>query len=479
MPDMINTPQKYISAAALRQELGLTLSHARIDTLLAAYRAEQRVPTAIELRTLDALLYDPIMKPSVSPLLSFQTEDAETAAIFGDLIEKSKDIRGKAPLPTPASALCVASETLAHEGISPPPPKGALGEQLVLISAEDYATLPYYGLRPLESMPLDGTPWRMVKVVNDDPCLMLPSANGDLCSLLLSPEDADGQEHLLHFFSRKDIQKLIHYMRAVSRGTYLEVLLSRANGYDIDLSALPGLTDLCPAEAVPKLPSGYLIFTDQTSTRLLMEQARQSELIMAAFARVNNTFKLTFSTHGVTDFSFPTPQLRNLVQPRSIQVRTANQSASAQQALPIRHGRIGNDTIAYCSFPLLPTLTSAEVLSAFQKTMDTLLSQSGDLKTAYAALGLGEHADTSPCGLWSAVLGVHRGLCEQNIPSLLPTFTHANKGELTLCLIAQTLPTYHADICSSSQSAPTAQEQTEQSDASHSVKLPAQEAKNP
>ena len=85
--------------SAIRTQLGLKLSLLRLDALLSVFRAEKREPSEQELRTLDALLYDSIMTPSASSLTSFQTEDTDTAAIFSDLIAKSKDIRGKTPLP--------------------------------------------------------------------------------------------------------------------------------------------------------------------------------------------------------------------------------------------------------------------------------------------------------------------------------------------------------------------------------------------
>lgn len=471
------TPPKP-TASDLRERFGLKLSPLRIDALLAAYRAEKREPSEQELRTLDALLYGAVCSPSASSLTSFQTEDADTAAIFADLIEKSKDIRGKAPLPTPATALRVAPDTLARKGIVPPSPRGATGERLLMISHKEYPLLPLYGLRPVESLSLGDT-WRIVRAVSAEPWLVFPAANGELCSLILPPEGEDAYERMLAFFSRKEIQTPIRFLCAVHRETYLKTLLSRANGYDVDLSALPGLADLSPAEAAERLPFGYLVCADQASTRYLMEQAQASGLTMAAFARVNESFALSFSTHGTVEFSFPTAALRNLAQPRSLQLRTANQDGHKEQEIPILHGYIGNDTIAHCTLTSDATLTPPDVVTAFRQTLETLMEHGGDRQTFYAIIGLSEHAEVSPSGLWSAVLGLHRAMCEQRIPSYYPVFTRTEQGQLTLCLIAKTLPAYDGEICSNEQSAPAEQEQTEAAETALTADLSDQTAENP
>ena len=466
--------------SALRTQLGLKLSPLRLDALLSVFRAEKREPSEQELRTLDALLYDSIMTPSASSLTSFQTEDTDTAAIFSDLIAKSKDIRGKTPLPTPASALRVASEALARKGICPPAPQGASGERLLLISRDNYPLLSLYGLCPTESVPPGDTPWRMVRAISSDPWFIFPAATGDLCSLILTPEDEeDGDDRLLRFFSRKEIQTLIHQVRAVRRETYLEALLSLANGYDIDLSALPALAELRPAEAVQKLPRGYLVCTDQQSTRSLMEEAQAEGLSMAAFARVNDTQTLTFLTHGVKEFSFPTARLRDLAQPRSLQLRTANQTEGQEQNAPIQHAYIGEDTLAYCTLAINATLLPNDVHTAFEKTLSSLIEHGGDRKSVYAIIGMGEHAEVSPCGVWSAVLGLHRAMCEQNVPAFAPVLAHATEGQLMLCLVAKTRLDYDIVTVLTTPSETAQEAVSPPRDSSQAPDLPDQTAKNP
>ena len=478
MTDIATAMPPKPNPAALRERLGLKLSPLRIDALLVAFQAAKREPSEQELRTLDALLYGAVMEPRASSLSSFQTEDPDTAATFSDLIEKSKDIRGKAPLPTPAIALRVASDMLSRKGITPPAPRGATGERLLMISHKEYPLLPLYGLRPIESISLGNT-WRIVKAVSAEPWFVFPSANGELCSLILPPDGEDAYDRILAFFSRKEIQTPIRFLCAVHRETYLQTLLARANGYDVDLSALPGLSDLSPAEAAERLPFGYLVCADQASTRYLMEEAQASGLTMAAFACVNESFALTFSTHGAVEFSFPTPQLRNLAQPRSIQIRTANQGDRQKQEHTILHGRIGTDTMAYCTLALDTTLTPSDVLSAFEQTLNTLTEHGGDRRTAYAIVGLGEHAEVAPSGLWSAVLGLHRATCEQRIPSYHPIFTHTEQGELTLCLIAKASTAYNGEVCSPEPFAPTEKEQVEGTEEDSTANLPDQTAENP
>jgi hypothetical protein len=383
-------------------------------------------------------------------MAALTTEDADTATMLADLIEKSKDVRGVAPMPTPTSALLVATQALARNGIYPPAPQGPYGERLLLVSHEDYPLLFRQALHATAHIALPGTPWRLVRAICDEPHSPQPIAKNDLCCLLLPPDGEDAPERLTDFFTRLEIQKLMHDITPVCRGKYLEALVSRANGYDIDLSALPGLADLPPEQAAAQLPRGYLLYADQASTRYIMEQATAYGLTMTAFARVTDTNLLSFSTHGTQEFSFSAPQLRHLMVPRIIELRMADRPSLKEEHPPVGITHQGLDTIATVTLPLTANLTPHDITQVFTSAL-CALGDHGSHHGIYAAIGLSESTTTPPSVLWSAILGVHCALCENNIPALPPVWHSANTGDeiITLCLIARTPATLP------SQDAPT------------------------
>jgi hypothetical protein len=102
------------------------------------------------------------------------------------------------------------------------------------------------------------------------------------------------------------------------------------------------------------------------------------------------------------------------------------------------------------TLPLTPDLAPHDIPQVFTSAL-CALGDHGGHHGIYAAIGISESTATPPSVLWSAILGVHCALCENNIPALPPVWHPANTGDeiIALCLIARTPATLP------SQDAPT------------------------
>jgi hypothetical protein len=426
---------------ALRTHLGLGLPLPRLMALASLYQKEKRQPADRELKLLDSLLYPLIMQPHNALLAALQTSDAPAAEALASMIEHSRAPGGITPQPTPKSALDALRHAQASADILPPPPDHASGMRLSLSHRADLPILSRHGLAPVDDLAIQGTPWHVISAAPVPSVTDKQTRTGDLYSLISPPSDEDAQSTLSRLLTAPDVAHRLCFVRYVEEGDYSDVLLSRVQGLEADLSLLIGEDYDAP------LPAGYLVGADEETTGRLMPRVREAGLAFTTFARATASGRLTIAEQCTPWLSLPISPLLNLARPRTVDVRLDNPPLA--KPLPsARSYTLSDHTILTRTLPLVPTLTFTDVCRALEEDITRARENAADTTTLRLAIGVTEDSTTSQCALWSSLLGLWQVLTTHNVPLLPPVFAPASgqAGAITFVCIAKASPSAQDDL---------------------------------
>lgn len=413
--------------------LKLKLSPTRLELLLGALRNEGNQVTELGLQTIDRLIYDHTMRPTAIALEAFQTTDTALAQAFSDVIEKSKDVRGKTERPTLKSVWQAQTFALSREDRLPPPV-----DSLRLIHRDDYPLLSLHGLcgRAVTSVP--DTPWLLVSTDYASAANVRKVKPGHVCSLITLADDAAAKEAFADLISQRKTKSLIRKIRAVSPGEYLGAILDEAVGCDIDFFALTLATGRTLEELLPSLPEGYLVWTTARAAHRLSKRLAKIDAELTVFARAKRRPRLTFHYLRKEIFSCRLSSLRGVTVPCVIELRLPPALSRKESIAPSPVMKVGS-YLAACRHLPADTATSPEDLSDWiATTLDTLVQAGGRREKSYIAVGVCENAQTPPSGLWSAALSLHEAQSKNDLMALEPQIhpcSHAPCGT-TVCLIS-------------------------------------------
>lgn len=435
------------SLAALRTALGLQMHHHTLAACAAYYRTAHRDPTVDELQLLDTCI-TACERAHIadSALTSFTSSRQDIAESLSALIQTSKGIRGKSPLPTLRRAFATGVHTA-------PLDNAHTGGTVSLMTDTAFGALATRGLRPVRSLCIGDSGLRMVLGVPIDAYPVYAPVAGDMISFLTLPrKDETTFARLQHFLEEKETRGMIRAVLPLETGCLFPSLLRIGMGCYADLSVIA-------PDGASEIPDGYLVVASEAQTHTLLPHARARNFNILAFARLTSDNRLTLAEHDAVKLTIPMQVISSLCRPRALSLQlnpnphptvpTCDQ-ASRQVAAngweaaidcPIGDPVVlGNTVIVHTTLPFTDDLSPADIQSAIMQAALRLISAGGDLETIEATAALSISPTDSPCAHWSSALGWHRTIRALKLSAQAPVIVSApsqRQGRFNVCLSAR------------------------------------------
>lgn len=415
----------------LKHRLGLRLSVGELVLCAGLYM--RRDPSVGELRFVDTLLAMRRHDPTLTNVAAFQTKDRALANAFSHVLAHC---RGALPQQPPTLTLCDAWEALGDHATGK-----AFGYPHLTVLPHMVARA-LQGQLPTDAVRVDQTPWYVAQTTPAAPYRPRSLKKDDLCSLIQLPPNADFQaiRPLIGLLSEKKQQRRILRLCQVTPSDMIPTLLSLAEGWQVDLSAIEGLGDEPPHVAIDHLPTGILMCADEKNTRKLCDDIRALGFSTSAFARTSADRHLTLTTHGKTEFAFESLHLRLLLTPQPISLtlpRSADPTRLSEATMNISTALLGNHALHLCTLSLASPL-NPEDLDTLVRQLQKAAALPLSGQPPHLCVGLVVGNTAKPSALWATTLGLlrYRDEYRADIVSFAYTFDpNAAEDRLTLCLI--------------------------------------------
>lgn len=442
---------KYTPAALekAREDLCLTLPQNMLAYCANYYRTqEKRDPLIEELRMIDRLAALCRPREMITELLTNETSVART---YADAISKRRMLRPDgAPPITPEELFDLATHALRRVGKMP-----QLRGRVTRLEKGTVSLVPARAVGEASSA-------HFAESVRAE--IPAPAAN-DLF-VLIRPDTHCAEAHVYRdavsaLLEEHDVAGMLKKHFTVTHGGLLALLLSTANGAQIDLTRLSRTGEpLPPTMLVDAYADEHVILIARQSYHTLAQSASAHGLRLYAFASITGNARYDFfQNHDKPAFALDSAFLRSMIPSGSYSAALGDEGGCAADA-PISHrtvsgisskylaaDRLGDSETRECDGLLFASASVKPQAQGYHNAIDcalapilALAASGADYPEVRLALSLERpfaHTDPSMSIALSVILGLYRTQTELGIPAAASqSLYHEGMNDVSLSVLA-------------------------------------------